>query len=302
MDRYKELFHSRVYFCALAIVVFWAFVGVPLATAQFKLPKVPKLPKVGEKKPEPSKEEPKGAHEAPEVLSVRPDSFPPGGAGEVMLTGKNFFRGMRLRLQCRGDEESPEMLKDHKVKVESPEKAVVQIAIPFDAPEGPCALYSVGYWAKAGIVDMDDETGASRAATPEVMQIKTAEATFSISNSSKVPVSVPVVLLAEGDLQFMELMMKMQEAMMPGFGEKGEKTRLLLSPESVKYVQGEKVIFSEPASGVKEVSEMTMQGQSMGIFRISFRSGKICNFMASHEGSSEDQKQVFQIVKKKLGK
>lgn len=297
MDRHNGLPFSRVFFSVFAGLLFWIAAGALLASAQFKLPKLPKLPKVGEKKPEPSKPQ---AHEVPEVLSITPDSFPPGGSADAVISGKGFFRGMRIRLGCKGDTEEPDSLKDHLVRVESPERAVLKLSIPFSAREGPCTLYSAGYWGKEGAVDAG-ETEESPGGTPEVLQMKSA-ATFSISNVSKVPVSVGVAYLGEGEMDFMQATIKMSEALTGGFGEKGEKTLLQMSSDTVKCVRGEKTIFSESTSGVKETGEMSMQGESMGIFRIVFKNGKIYNFMGVQEGSSEEQKHVYQFVKKKLGK
>lgn len=297
MNRHNGLPFFRVFLSVFAGLLFWIAAGAPLACAQFKLPKLPKLPKVGEKKPGPSKSQ---AHEAPEILTITPDTFPPGGSAEAVLTGKGFFRGMRVRLGCRGDSEEPYSLKDHLVKVESAERAVIKLSIPFSAREGPCTLYSVGYWGKEGAVDAG-ETEESAVGTPEILQMKSA-ATFGISNVSKVPVSVGVAYLGEGEMDFMQASMKMSEALTGGFGEKGEKTLLQMSSDTVKCVRGEKTIFSEPMSGVKATGEMSMQGQAMGIFRIVFKNGKIYNFMGVQGGSSEDEKNVYQFVKKKLGK
>lgn len=282
--------------------VFWLAAAAPFASAQFKLPKIPKLPKTGEKKSEPSRHQ---AHEAPEILTITPDTFPPGGSSELVLTGKGFFRGMRLIIGCGGYEppDSPFLdRKPEKVRVENPERAVAHISIPLDAKEGPCKLYSVGIWGAKGVVD-PEEIEESPAGTPEVLQMK-SPVTFTISNASKVPVSVGVAYLGEGDMDFMQVSRKMGEAMMGGFGEKGEKTVLQMSPDTVKCVQGQKTIFSEPTSNVKETGEMRMRGQSMGIFRIVFKNGKIYNLMGAQEegGSSEEQKKVYQFVKKKLGK
>ena len=298
MERYKEHLQSKVCFRALALVIFWAFAAAPLAAAQFRLPKLPKLPKTGEKKSEPSKA---AAPEAPEILSLTPNSFPPGGSGEVVLAGKAFFRGMRIRVGCKGDSEEVNSLKDHAVRVESPERAVLKLSIPFSAQEGPCTLYSVVYWGIEGVMGTD-ETEESPVGTREVLQTKSA-ATFSISNASKVPVSVAVVFLGEGEMDYMQMMMKMSEAMTPGFGKKSEKTLLQLSSDTVKCVQGQKTIFSEPTSAVKETGEMSMQGEAtMGIFRIVFNDGKIYNFMKAQGGSSGDPENAYQFVKKKLGK
>jgi hypothetical protein len=98
----------------------------------------------------------------------------------------------------------------------------------------------------------------------------------------------------------MDVMMKFQQAMQGDWG-KGGTSQLWLSPDTIKYVQGEKTVFSEPTSGVSKVEEMSMMGQPTGVFRMVFKSGKIYNFMEQSEGGAE-KGQGFKTVKKKLGK
>jgi hypothetical protein len=69
----------------------------------------------------------------------------------------------------------------------------------------------------------------------------------------------------------------------------------------VKYVQGEETVFSRPTSSVSKIEEMTMMGESSGVFRIVFMDGKIYNFMDKSE-SSAGKGHAFKVVKKKLGK
>jgi hypothetical protein len=69
----------------------------------------------------------------------------------------------------------------------------------------------------------------------------------------------------------------------------------------VKYVQGEETVFSRPTSSVSKIEEMTMMGESSGVFRIVFMDGKIYNFMDKSE-SSVGKGHAFKGVKKKLGK
>jgi hypothetical protein len=199
---------------------------------------------------------------------------------------------------CAGDETAPESLKNHLVTVESPERAIVKVSIPEDAKERPCTLYVVGYWVRAGVVT--DETDESPRGTPEITQISPDKVLFRISNSGSMPISVPVFLAGEGDMQFMEIMMKLNQSMQGGWG-KGGQSHLVLSPDTVKYVEAEKTVFSEPTSGVTKVEEMSMMGKPTGVFRIVFKSGKIYNFMDQSEGGGEKGK-AFKAVKKRLGK
>jgi hypothetical protein len=290
---------QKVAFFVAIVIFLGAVVCGSVASAQFGL-KLPRIPKLGKKESTPAPESKEKAAQLPaiEVTSVTPDSAPPGAAGEIVLTGKNFFRGMRLRMGCAGDETSPESLKNHLVTVESPERAIVKVSIPEDAKERPCTLYVVGYWVRAGVVT--DETDESPRGTPEITQISPDKVLFRISNSGSMPISVPVYLAGEGDMQFMEIMMKLNQSMQGGWG-KGGKSSLLLSPDTVKYIQDDKTVFTEPTSGVTKIEEMSMMGQPTGVFRIVFKSGKIYNFMDQSEGGGEKGK-AFKAVKKRLGK
>lgn len=279
---------------AFILAAFLAMIGgnVP-ASAQFGLPKLPKLSKATKKNEKKTSENPSNAP-APQLTSISPSSAPPGGAGEVVLVGQNLTPGMRLSISCEGGS-----IQSKGFKVESAERAVVQITVPFGTGEGPCSLELVRF---AGGASGSGETEESPRGTPEMFQIPSSGPTFSISSTGKMPVSLPVVLLGEGDMDFMQLMTKMQAAMKPAFGETGEKTVLQLSPDSVKYLRGSSTLFAESPSAVKAVQSMNMQGQSTGIFRIVFNNGKIYNFMGGSGESQTGIKDLGQFVKKKLGK
>lgn len=283
MDGRQSFQYLKIPLCALAAAFLWVATGAPAASAQFKLPK---LPKFGKKAPEKKAKETKPSeettpevqgtpeiqasrHDTPEISQISPDSAPPGGSGEVVLTGKKFYAGMDLRINCKGGDPRVESLK-----VEDPGRAVAQISVPEDAQEGPCKPY------------LQYQPGAS----------------FSISKSSKMPAVIPATLLGEGDMQFAELMMKMSQEMQPGFGEgKTKQGRILVTSDSVKFVEGDKTLFAEAPSSVKEVGEMSMMGESVGgIFRIVFKNGKIYNFLDTKGGSS--QHRAFLTLKKRLGK
>jgi hypothetical protein len=286
----------------IAAVVVGPGIGASVASAQFGL-KPPKIPKLAKKESEPPSDSKEKAAQLPaiEITSMTPDSAPPGAAGEVVLTGKNFFRGMRLRLGCGEEEVAPESWRNYLVKVDSPERATIQVSIPENAKEGPCRLYVAGYWGRAGVVT--DETEESPSGTPEITQVSPDKVLFRISNSGSMPISVPVFLAGEGNMQFMDIMTKFSQSMQGNWGQSGGKPHLLLAPDTVKYVQDEKIAFSEPTSGVIKVEEMSMMGQETGVFRIVFRSGKIYNFMDQSEGGGEKGKsKAFQTVKQRLGK
>ena len=93
-SRSRALF-ARSLLAVIALVVIWA-ASASIGAAQFGLPKVPKLPK----KTTPTAETKPSKSDSPEVaqvLSVAPDAAPPGGHGEVVLTGQNFSDGMQVQ-------------------------------------------------------------------------------------------------------------------------------------------------------------------------------------------------------------
>jgi hypothetical protein len=149
---------------------------------------------------------------------------------------------------------------------------VAQITVPVTAEEGPCGT-------------------SMRSAK---------EGPFQISNSASMPVAVSAVLLGEGDMQFMEMMIKMQQAMAPGFGSQGAQGHIEIAAGAIKYVQGDKTTFTEPIPGVKSMAEMKQGGQPIGIFRIVFNDGKIYNFVGGQQG--KDAHAVFAYLQKRLGK
>ncbi len=262
-----------------------------MAHAQFGLPKLPKIPKLpGQKENKPAQENKvrkMAGLPAPELTAITPDAAPPGGAGELVLTGKNFTPGMSLRFNCKGGV-NPHV---ESLKVEDSGKAVAQVSLAFNAKESPCEMFLERPEGGA-------ETAESDYGSREVFQVPDSGPKFAISNAGGLPVGVDALLLAEGNQEFPQLMAKMQQAMMPGFGEKGQKTSLLFTSDTVKYVRGQATLFSEPTSAVKAVEEMNMMGQSTGIFRIEFQDGKIYNFM----GTTGDSKKTAEFVKKRLGK
>lgn len=269
-------------------------IGAPSAETQF--PSLPKVKVPGKAPAAKDKNTPSAAKAsslpAPELSQISPDSVPPGGSGDVVLTGKNFDDHLSMRLNCHNAGAVV-----NSFKVEGPTRAVAHITMSTGAREGKCQVYLERHAGK-----QTAEMAESSFDSPEVYQVPESGPSFSVSNKSPMPVSVPAVLLAEGDKGFMELVGKMQQAMMPGFGQQGGKALLLLASDTVKYTKGGQTVFTEPVSNVKAVEEMNMQGQSTGIFRIVFKNGKIYNFMGGGADSSMDSKKVFGIVKAKLGK
>lgn len=260
--------------------------GLAPAFAQFGLPKLPRLPKTRKSKPPEQKNESAGP--IPELTKIEPDSAPPGGGGQIVLTGNNFSVGTNLRMTCHNQAVT---LEDFKV--ESPTRAVAHVKVAFGATEGPCELALEQHPTTK---DPAGEITASTSGTVEVAQVKTA--TFSISKASPLPIELSVTYLGEGEMEFMDMMMKVQKSMQGSWGDTG-KPYLLLSPSQFKFVQGEKSVVAEPASNVKEVGQMSMQGESIGVFRIVCKNGKIYNFM---EGQGHSKGEAFKIVKSTLGK
>ena len=105
----------------------------------------------------------------------------------------------------------------------------------------------------------------------------------------------------------MTMMMKMGELsskMAPKTSSQEAGASATLPPVSGLFVEGSslkfveidgKTLFTEPASAVKAIQQMTMAGQTMeGMFRIVFNNGKTYNF-SGDEGT-------LQYLKKRLGK
>lgn len=254
------------YVCTVVAAIFLWAAGASIGAAQIHLPKVPSPPKKDTKTSKPASPEVKPTGEVVSMMS--PDSAPPGGHGQVVLTGQNFKDGMQIRFNCKGAQFSPDSFK-----VEGPTRIVAQVTVPLKAEEGPCGT------------SMGSEPGKEP---------------FRISYSANMPVAIPVAMIGEGDMQFMDMMMNMQKAMMAGYGNQGESGRIELDGGSIKYVKGSATTFTESTSAVKSVDEMKQGGQPMGIFRIVFNNGKIYNFGGM--GSGSDGRAASAYLKKKLGK
>lgn len=212
---------------ALATIGLWA-VGVTTAPAQLGLPKVPKLPGQG-KSTSPGKQALKGPR--PSLTAINPNSAPPGGTGDLSLTGKNFARGMELRINCKGGYPNFD-----NFRVESPERAVVHAHFPLDMSEGSCEVYLDYILAENG------EISPSRQGTPEVtVQVKSV--TFSISNSSPMPVNLgEFALVSEEEIKSRDAMATQgQKAMQDAKASQPsrEKQAADLKEMTEKYKRGE---------------------------------------------------------------
>jgi hypothetical protein len=269
----------------LTAVLLLVVAGTAWGAAQFHMPKIPKL---GKSQPTEQKKETTGP--APELTAIDPSSASPGAEGDVVLTGKNFTAGTNLRMDCHS--EAPSI---SSFKVESPTRAVAHVKFGYDMAEGPCDLYLEQRSTTTG---ENGEIKASTEGTAEVVQVKAVS--FSVSKSSSMPVALPVVYVGEGDLQFVNIMMKVQQAMQGSWGDSG-KPLLMVSKSEVKLKQGDKTIFTEPASNIKEVGQMSMMGQNVGVFRLVCTDGKVYNFM-EQEGQGLPKGKAVEILKATLGK
>jgi hypothetical protein len=265
----------------LVLAIAFACACLPFLTwGQLGLPKIPKVVKKAAKKKETKPTEPATPEVAAsraatfEISQVSPGAAPPGGSGQVVVTGKGLTDKIKLEFYCGESRFSLE-----NVKVESPTRATGQIHVPLDAAEGPCQNIMAG-----------------------------PKQPFRISMSADMPILLAATLLGEGDLDFFELMGNMTEKMMKAAQANWQssaatkpapKQGLELSGGSVKYYEDGKLSFEEK-SGVKSLGQMTQGGQAVGIFRIVFDDGKIYNFGDSSSSGSKDTAYLF--LKKKFNK
>src|SRR5271157_5264613 len=101
-NRYVGLLVAAIVLCAAC-----ASVGA----AQLHLPKVPSVGKNKTSRPASPEDGPSRVGTAEVVSMASPDSAPPGGHGEIILTGQNFKDGMQLQFQCQGAQFSPDSFK-----------------------------------------------------------------------------------------------------------------------------------------------------------------------------------------------
>ena len=267
----------------LTVVTILALAGTAWGAAQFHMPKIPKL---GKSQPAEQKKETAGP--APEITGISPSSASPGSEGDLVLTGRNFTSGTRLRMNC--PDEAPSF---ESFKVENPTRAVAHVRFGFQTKEGPCDVY-----IEVHGVGGQGEIAASTSGTVEVVQVKGVD--FTIAESSAMPIALPVVYVGEGEMQFAEVMMKVQQAMQGSWNDSG-KPLLQVSKTEVKLKEGDKTIFTEPAGNVKEVGKMSMMGEDMGVFRLVCTNGKIYNFM-EQSGQGLPKGKAVEIIKTTLGK
>jgi hypothetical protein len=237
--------------------------------AQFHVPKIPGTQKTSETKPS------RGST-VEVVSSASPESAPPGGHGQITLTGQNFKEGMKIQFACKGAD-----FPADSSKVESPTRLVVQISVPVSAQEGPC------------------DTSDSSTYPNQI-----GKGTFAISNSADMPIAIPLALMGEGDMQWGDIMMSMSK-MMTAASQNGGKVDsgvLQLEGGSIKYVKGGATSFNESTSAVKSLDPVLIYGSApSGYFKITFNNGKIYTLGTAGPGGG-DPNATLAFLKKKLGK
>jgi len=254
------------------------------------------------------------AYPTPELAQITPNSASRGWSGEVELGGKNFNPRMLLRIACRGGVFG---VSATKLEVKNPERAVAQMSIPNDWEAGRCEAY-VGAGSRvaftisgpaspaaaarespAGRTSGQVASGARKPLTEPVA--RAAGAPGSAPSSEFAIVEAPVTLVGEGAMPFMDVLTRIQKGLMSGGGKDAlRKGYLLLTYDSVRFVQDGNAVFEEPSSTVKAVESISMMGQPTGFFRIAFTDGKIYNFQ-DPKGKSP-QNSSYAIIKKRLGK
>jgi hypothetical protein len=312
---------------SLAATLIWIITGAAIAAAQSPgLARVPKAP--GQGTPQAGA---KKAPELPPVLTgISPNSAPPGGIGELVLTGKNFSEGMHLRING---------VDTVVLKVESPERAVATIRVADDAPEGEANLEF--NWRK-----MEEwEMSRSRVGTPEAAQVAKS-VRFTISNSAPMAVLLgEYILFPEEEInsrkseeasgnkmnemrekykrgeisqeEFMTYMMKAGQSMMAqmqmGTGAQAgqlvpksmewqkqeKKGELRLYKGSISFLEGKNTLFTEPVSALKEIAAVPPPAheRTSHELQLAFNDGKK-NFLRSEKPAEEEVSRL----KKRLGK
>jgi len=260
--------------------------GAPIASGQFGL-KIPKIPKVGKQDTtNPSTRAPIPKGPMPQVKTIDPSVVPHGWEGDVVFTGINFGKAMKLRLAC-----GTYTVKTKDFRVESAERAVVHITLSHPANEED-VVCTIALEVPPGGAMAD--IAPSAGGTIEVVQV--TGPTLTVSDSSTLPQGFKACFLGEGDVPPMQIMMKLGQVMQGG---SQDECKLLVSADSVKYSNQGKTVMDQPASSVKSIDPILMMGNPTGAFRIVTTSGKIYNFFDS-SGHSENP--LTEQIKKKLKK
>jgi hypothetical protein len=259
----------RIALARTAGVMMAVVLAISTGYAQFHVPKIPGAQKTSETKPS-------RASTVEVVSSANPESAPPGGHGQVVLTGQNFKDGMKLQFNCKGAN-----FPADSTKVDSPTRLEAQITVPVGAQEGPC--------------DTSDSS---------TFPSQIGKGTFAISNSANMPIAISLALMGEGDMQWGDIMTNMSKMMMAAAqnGGKVDSGTLQLEGGSIKYVKGSTTSFNESTSAVKSLDPVLIYGSApSGYFKITFNNGKIYTLGMAGPGGG-DPNATLAFLKKKLGK
>lgn len=230
MPTHRKILSMGVRVCAVIVLVGWsATVGAPQAA------------------------EKRAAAPAPVITAIAPDSAPPGGGGEIVISGKNLTPNLELSLTCGAVE---------GFKVQSPERAVATLYVYPAAREGPCGAALERYPMRRAA---SGEIEVSKEDTPEVFMIPRQSFPFTISNSGKMPTALKVW-----------------------------RGLVFISSETIKYVEGDKTVFSEPTPQALEC-----EPGDYGKFTLYFRDGKSYKLGVSLDESTSEK--ACRTLKKRAG-
>ncbi len=266
------------------LVLALSALAAPAALGQFRLPKI-KVPKIGGDTPPAAKTPQAPQLPAPVVTTITPNTVPPGWEGQVVFTGSNFSKAMKLRFTC-----GYQTMKVTNFTVESAERTTFNLRVPADTEENKCTIV-----IEAPSTAAAAETAPSTQGSPQIVQV--TGPVFSVSESSGLAMTYKACFLAEGDVAAMQLMQSLAMAMQ---SNSQDECKLMVSSDSLKYANKTKVILDTPASAVKTIEPVLMMGNPSGAFRIILSSGKIYNFFASEDHDRDNP--IWDKIKAKINK
>jgi hypothetical protein len=234
----------------LTAALIWILTGTAIAPARSPgLPEVPKAPGQGA----PKTARPQVPKAVPVLTGISPKAAPPGGMGELVLTGRNFFQGMALTIS------GVEILR---AKVESPVRAIATIHVSENTPEGRCDL-NLQWWYTA-----NGEISPSPQGTPEVGQIASS-VSFMIDNSAPMMIVLgKYTLFPEEELSVRKSMYgsgkDMQQRAAANQPSKDQQQNIQKQADSMKemeakYKRGEITQAEYMAAAMKAASGMMAQ-------------------------------------------
>ena len=269
-----------------ALVLAAAVPGV--VSAGLGLPKVsaPKLPSPAEKGDDTSEIKPSKPG-TPELVSINPESVPPGTIGEISVSGTGFDRisgatenGKRtLAIQLTCEQPGLETSVRAGTFYIEGDKARGSIRVPPMLPEGRCKLAA---------------TGTNN--VPVTQHIP--------KSAPSLPVTADLVVVAEAKLTLEEAATKMSEIAQAMMGTgKIRNAHLSASRAGLKVVEGERTLIDRPVAEVKSVESFQFLPQMLLVeladgkgFTFTFGPGPVLDAL------SEWQQTPGQTVSRALGK